>query len=98
MAKTSHSPSPGGPSHGHAHDSRSSRDHDHALRQWTAPSYDPDSGRAASSVDPQDSKEHVWAGNRAQPSRQLPREDSGFQARDRRCSQDKTPMHKRPLG
>ena len=68
------------------------------MRQWASPSYDPTSGRSASSVDEQHSKEHIWADNHAEPNRQLPRTDSGFQARDKRCSQDRTPVHRRRIG
>jgi hypothetical protein len=72
--------------------------HKGPMRQWASPSYDPATGRSASSVDPQDSRSHIWADNHAEPNRQLPHENSGFQARDRRCTQDKTPVHKRRLG
>ena len=93
-----HSPSPGGPSHGHAHDSIGSRHHDHFLRQWASPSYDSDTGRSVSSVDEQGSREHVFQNNRATGNRQLPREDSGFQARDKRCTQNPTPVRDRKIG
>jgi hypothetical protein len=93
-----HSPSPGGSRDGHAHDSDGSHDYHHHLRQWASPSYDPNDGRSASSVDEQGSREHIWADNHSSPNRQLPREDSGFQARDRRCVQDRTPVRDRKLG
>jgi hypothetical protein len=68
------------------------------LREANAPSYDPHTGRAASSVDEPDSSVHITNGNHARPNRQLPRDDSGFQARDRRCTQSRVPVAKRPLG
>jgi hypothetical protein len=50
------------------------------LRQW-----------ASSSYDPIDSRSHV-SNDHAQPNRQLP---SGFEARDRRCTQGRTPVRDR---
>jgi hypothetical protein len=91
-----HSPSPGGSRDGHAHDSDGSRDHGHRLR-WAAPSYDPNTGRSASSVDEQGSSSHVFSGNHSAPNRQLPKE-CGFQARDKRATQDPTPVRDRKLG
>jgi hypothetical protein len=86
-----HSPSPGGPSHGHAHDSKSSHHHGHALRQWAAPSYDPDTGRAVSSVD-----EHVWNNNDAVGNAQFP--DGGFKKLDAARTQNPTPVRNRKIG
>jgi hypothetical protein len=93
-----HSPSPGGSRDGHAHDSQASRDYHHHGRQWAAPSYDPNTGRSASSIDEQDSSQHIWSDNHASPNRQLPREDSGFQARDKRCTQNSVPVRDRKIG
>lgn len=61
------------------------------LRQWASSSYDPIDGRSHSSVDEEDSRSHV-SNDHAQPNRQLP---SGFEARDRRCTQGRTPVRDR---
>jgi hypothetical protein len=90
-----HSPSPGGPSHGHAHNSDSSRDHGHRLRQWSAPSYDANTGRSVSSVDEQGSREHVWQNNHATGNAQFP--DGGFHKLDRRRTQSPVPVKDRPF-
>jgi hypothetical protein len=88
-----HSPSPGDSSHGHAHDSKGSRHHDHLLRQWASPSYDPTTGRAVSSVDPQGSREHVWENNRATGNAQFP--DGGFKKLDAARTQNPVPVRDR---
>jgi hypothetical protein len=67
------------------------------LRQPASPSYDPNTGRSASSVDDQDARAHVHSGNHARPDRQLPKE-CGFQARDRAYVQSPVPVSKRPIG
>jgi hypothetical protein len=62
------------------------------LRQWSAPSYDPNSGRAVSAVDAQGSKEHVFANNHARGSAQIP---GGFDKINKRRSTDPTPVRDR---
>jgi hypothetical protein len=62
------------------------------LRQWAAPSYDPTSGRSVSSIDPQGSREHVFANNHATGNAQIP---GGFDAIDKRRTTDPRPVHTR---
>jgi hypothetical protein len=66
------------------------------LRQWSAPSYNADTGRAHSSVDAQNSSEHVFAGNHAgKCSAQIP---DGFGHIDKRRSTEPYAgeLHRRP--
>jgi hypothetical protein len=60
------------------------------LRQWASASYSPDSGFAASGLD--------GSSIHGKPSAQPVREDSGFQARDRRATQNPTPVRLRKIG
>jgi hypothetical protein len=60
------------------------------MRQWSAASYSPDNGFAASGLD--------GSSIHGKPSAQPVREDSGFQARDRRATQSRTPVKQRPVG
>jgi hypothetical protein len=62
------------------------------MRQFASPSYDPNSGRAVSSVDAQGSREHVFANNHASGNAQIP---SGFEHLDKRRSTDPRPVHTR---
>jgi hypothetical protein len=61
------------------------------LRQWAAASYSPLNGFQASGLDGS-------AIHGQQPSAQPVREDSGFQARDRRATQNPTPVRMRKIG
>jgi hypothetical protein len=68
------------------------------MRQWAEKSYDPATGRSASSLD-----EPGGTGNDAHGSRQLPHGEGhgnapGFAELDRRRTQGRTPVAKRPIG
>ena len=63
------------------------------MRQWAAPSYDPDTGRAVSSVDEQGSRDHIWQNNHATGNAQIP--DGGFKKLDHQRSQNPTPVKDR---
>lgn len=67
------------------------------MRQWGEASYDPTTGRAASSLE-QSGARTSHDGESISPNRQLPKEGNGFQARDRRATQDPTPVHRRQIG
>jgi hypothetical protein len=64
-----------------------------SMRQWSAASYDPDNGRAASSIDETPRKSYTWLGETCRPNAQGP--DGGFHAIDARRTQNPTPVRKR---
>ena len=64
------------------------------LREPACASYDPNTGRSASSVDGPDAREHVFSGNHAQPSRQIP---DGWDRINQRRTQSPEPVHRRPF-
>jgi hypothetical protein len=72
------------------------------LRQWAAPSYDPDTGRAAaSSMEPQ--RSYNFDGEHCHPNAQAPRgqhpgNTPSFEELDRSRTTNPTPVRKRPLG
>jgi len=62
------------------------------MRQWSAPSYDPATGRSVSSVDEQGARNHVWANNHGTGNAQV---QTAFAHVDARRTQDRTPVRKR---
>jgi hypothetical protein len=63
------------------------------LRNWSMPSYDPNTGRAALSTE--DRPVNVRIENEEiRPSAQM---TDAFAARDRRCTQSSVPVRKRPF-
>lgn len=73
------------------------------LRAWNSNSYDPATGRAASSLDDDGSSAHVVAGNHGNARAVTPGGEPGkgspsLAALDRQRSQDSTPIRKRPQG
>jgi hypothetical protein len=68
------------------------------MRQWASASYDPSNGRAASSTSGLKPGSYTTLGEHCSPNAQGPREDSGFQARDRRCTNSRVPIKQRPVG
>jgi hypothetical protein len=64
------------------------------LREPACASYDPNTGRAASSVDGPNAREHVWAGNHAKPDPQIP---GGFDHIDQQRTQNPQPVKHRPF-
>ena len=65
------------------------------LRNWSQASYSASDGRSASSLADENQRDGTGPGTHAENvSAQLPKKDP----RDRRNTQDRTPVHKRPLG
>jgi hypothetical protein len=64
------------------------------LRQWAAPSYDASTGRCAASSMEEQRSYGFDAGERCTPSKQIP---TGFEGRDRRATQNRTPVKHRPV-
>jgi hypothetical protein len=74
-----------------------------SLRDWGSNSYDPRTGRAASSL-LNDGAPFSSEDGRVTPNKQLPRKDTSsggaetLNEHDSRCTQGGTPVAKRPIG
>jgi hypothetical protein len=71
------------------------------MREWAAPSYDPNTGRAASAYG--DRQPVTIEGERISPNRQMPKGQPGkgspsLKELDASRCTDYTPVNKRPLG
>jgi hypothetical protein len=68
------------------------------MRQWASASYDPSNGRAAAATRGPNPGSYTTLGEHCSPNAQAVREDSGFQARDRRATQNSQPVRLRKIG